>query len=140
MVILILSLTGWMTVSRLIRAEVLSIKNQEYVMAANALGLSQFRVLFKHILPNSLTPALVALSLRIGNVILTESTLSFLGLGVQPPTASWGNMIYGGRENLLDAWWISTFPGLAILVTVISFNILGDSIRDAMDPKVQIKI
>lgn len=139
-VILILSLTGWMTVSRLIRAEVLSVKSQDYVMAANAIGLSQFQVLFKHILPNSLTPALVALSLRIGNVILTESTLSFLGLGVQPPTASWGNMIYGGRENLLDAWWISTFPGLAILITVISFNILGDSIRDAMDPKIQFKI
>lgn len=139
-IVLVLSSTGWMTVSRLIRAEVLSIKNQEYVTAAHALGLSRIRVLFRHILPNALTPALVALSLRIGNVILAESTLSFLGLGVQPPTASWGNMIYGGRENLLDAWWISTFPGLAILVTVICFNILADSIRDAMDPKVQFKI
>jgi len=135
MVIIVLSLTGWMTVARLIRAEILLQKNQEYASAAEVLGFSKFRILFKHILPNSLTPALVALSLRIGNVILTESTLSFLGLGVQPPTASWGNMIYDGRANLLDAWWISLFPGIAIIVTIISFNILGDSIRDALDPK-----
>lgn len=136
-VILVLGFTGWMGVARLVRAEVLSLKEREFVQAAKALGLSSARIMVRHLIPNTLAPILVFMSLTIGNVILIEAGLSFLGLGVQPPTPSWGNIINLGRRNLLDAWWISTFPGLAIVLTVLSFNMVGDALRDAFDPRMR---
>jgi len=136
-VIMVLGFTGWMGVARLVRGEVLSLKEREFIQAAEAIGVSFPRLLWKHLLPNTLTPILVFLTLNIGNVILIEAGLSYLGLGVQPPAPSWGNIIDLGRQNLLDAWWISTFPGLAIVFTVLSFNIIGDAIREAFDPRMR---
>ncbi|HKJ68793.1 MAG TPA: ABC transporter permease, partial [bacterium] len=136
-VIIVLGFTGWMGVARLVRGEVLSLKEREFILAAKALGVNTPRILIRHLLPNTLAPIIVFVTLTIGNVILIEAGLSFLGLGVQPPTPSWGNIIDLGRENLLDAWWISTFPGLAIVITVLSFNVVGDALRDAFDPKLR---
>jgi peptide/nickel transport system permease protein len=135
LIVVVLGLTGWMGVSRLVRGQVLSVREREYVQAARALGYGPARVLGRHILPNVLTPVIVAATLGIGNAILAEAALSFLGLGVQPPTASWGNIIQSGGDRLIDAWWISTFPGLAIVLTVMSFNLVGDGLRDALDPR-----
>lgn len=135
--ILILGLTGWMGVARLVRGQILSLKEQEFVLAAQALGYSGARIVFKHLLPNALSPVIVAASLRIGTIILIEAGLSFLGLGVQPPTASWGNMINEGRDSLLVAWWISTMPGLAMVLVVTSFNVIGDGLRDVLDPRIK---
>ena len=135
LIVIVLGLTGWMGVSRLVRGQVLSVREREYVQAAHALGYGPGRVLGRHILPNVLTPVIVAATLGIGNAILAEAALSFLGLGVQPPTASWGNIIQSGGDRILDAWWISTFPGLAIVLTVMSFNLVGDGLRDALDPR-----
>ena len=135
LIVVVLGLTGWMGVSRLVRGQVLSVREREYVQAARALGYGAGRVLGRHILPNVLTPVIVAATLGIGNAILAEAALSFLGLGVQPPTASWGNIIQSGGDRIIDAWWISTFPGLAIVLTVMSFNLVGDGLRDALDPR-----
>jgi peptide/nickel transport system permease protein len=135
LIVVLLGLTGWMGVSRLVRGQVLSVREREYVQAAHALGYGPIRVLGRHILPNVLTPVIVAATLGIGNAILAEAALSYLGLGVQPPTASWGSIIQSGSGRLLDAWWISTFPGLAIVLTVMSFNLVGDGLRDAFDPR-----
>lgn len=135
LIVVTIAFTSWMGVSRLVRSQVLSLKEQEFVQAARALGLSNARIIFKHLVPNSLTPVIIAATLRIGSIILTEAALSFLGLGVQPPTASWGNIINEGRDNLLNHWWISTFPGLAIVLTVVCFNLIGDGVRDALDPR-----
>ena len=107
------------------------------MQATRALGLPHPRVIFRHVLPNAISPVIVAATLMIGDVILTEATLSFLGLGVQPPTASWGSLINQGRDNLLGAWWIATFPGLAIVGTVVAYNLLGDGLRDALDPRLR---
>ena len=134
--IALLGLTGWMTVSRLVRAELISLKEREFALAARASGLSPLRILFHHLLPNALGPALALAPLSIGAVILTEAALSFLGLGIQPPQASWGNIISEGREYIFSAWWVSTLPGLAIALAVIGFNLLGDSLRDALDPRI----
>ncbi len=136
LLILLLGFTGWMTVSRLVRAELLSLKEREFALAARASGLSPLRILVRHLLPNALGPALALAPLSIGAVILTEAALSFLGLGIRPPQASWGNIISEGREYILSAWWISTLPGLAIALAVIGFNLLGDSLRDALDPRI----
>jgi peptide/nickel transport system permease protein len=133
--VLTISLISWTGVSRLVRSQVLSLKEQEFIQAARALGLSHSRIIFKHLVPNSLTPVIIVATLRIGGIILIEAALSFLGLGVQPPTASWGNIINEGRDNLLNHWWISTFPGLAIVLTVVCFNLVGDGVRDALDPR-----
>ncbi len=137
LIVITLSLTGWMGVSRLVRSQILTLKEQEFILAAKSLGLSNWRIIFKHLVPNTLTPVIVAATLRIGSIILTEAGLSFLGLGVQPPTASWGNIINEGRDNLLNHWWISTFPGLAIVLTVVCFNLIGDGARDALDPRMR---
>lgn len=136
-VITVLGLTGWMGIARIVRGEVLSIKEREYVLAARALGMNDFRIITRHILPGALAPMVVFATLGIGNTILLEAGLSFLGLGVQPPTPSWGNMISQGRDALINAWWIATFPGLAIVCTVMAFNFLGDGLRDALDPKLR---
>jgi peptide/nickel transport system permease protein len=135
LVVLTISLTGWMNVSRIVRSQALSLKEQDFVQACKALGFSDLRIIFFHLIPNALTPVIVAATLSIGNVILVEAALSFLGLGVQPPTPSWGNIISEGRDNLLNHWWISTFPGLAIVLTVVCFNLVGDGVRDALDPR-----
>jgi peptide/nickel transport system permease protein len=137
LIVLVISFTAWTGTSRLVRGQILSLKEQEFVQAAYALGLSNTRIIFKHLIPNALTPVIISATLRIGGIILTEATLSFLGLGVQPPTASWGNIINEGRDNLLYHWWIATYPGLAIVLTVVSFNLVGDGLRDALDPRMR---
>jgi peptide/nickel transport system permease protein len=134
-IMIIIGLTGWMGVARLVRAEVLSIRELDYVTAARALGARDARIIFRHILPNALSPVLVSATLGVAGAILTESALSFLGIGVQPPTPSWGNILTSGKDYLEFAWWLSLFPGLAILVTVLSYNLLGEGIRDALDPR-----
>lgn len=131
----VLGLSGWMGVARLVRAEALSIRERDYVAAARGLGLGPWRVAWSHVLPNVLPVIVVTASLRIGNTILMETFLGFLGLGVQEPTASWGRMIEHGRGHLLDGWWLSTFPGLAIALTVIGYNLLGDGLRERLDPR-----
>lgn len=134
-VMIVIGLTSWTGLARLVRGETLSLKEREFILAAKALGLSNTRILFVHLLPNVIAPILVSATLGIGNAILIESSLSFLGLGVQPPTPSWGNMLTGGKDYIYFAWWLSFFPGLAILVTVLSFNFLGEGLRDAFDPR-----
>lgn len=131
----ILGLTGWMGVARLVRGQVLSIKERTFIQKARAFGLPRRRIIWLHLVPNVLTTVLVATTLRIGSTILVEASLSFLGLGVQPPTASWGNMIAEGRENMARAWWVSTCPGVFLTMTVVAFNFLGDALRDALDPR-----
>jgi peptide/nickel transport system permease protein len=135
LVVLVLSATGWMGVARLVRADVLSLKERDFVQAAVATGAGHARVIWRHLIPNALGPVIVTATLRIALIILLESYLSFLGLGVQPPTPSWGGMVYEGREVLLSAWWVSAFPGLAIVAAVVSCNLVGDGLRDAMDVK-----
>ena len=133
----VLGLTLWPSTARIVRGEVLSLREREFVQAAVALGYSKPRIILKHLIPNALAPVIVAATLGIGNTIVLEAGLSFLGLGVQPPTPSWGTMVDAGRQNLLDAWWLSTFPGLAIVFTVLSFNLVGDGLRDALDPRLR---
>ena len=137
LVVGVLGLTGWMGTARLVRGEVLSLREREFIQAARALGMGDARIIFRHIIPNTMAPVIVSATLGIGQTILTEASLSFLGLGVQPPTPSWGNMVADGRDALIDAWWIATFPGIAIVVTVIAFNLLGDGLRDALDPRLR---
>ncbi|OQY27924.1 MAG: peptide ABC transporter permease [Candidatus Cloacimonetes bacterium 4572_55] len=133
----VLGFTGWMGTSRIVRGQVLSIKEEGYILAAKALGMSHTRIIFRHILPNVLAPVIVVATLGIGNTILAESFLSYLGLSVQPPTPTWGNIIFQGQDNMLSAWWISTFPGIAIVFTALSYNLVGDGLRDALDPKLR---
>ncbi|OPL15804.1 MAG: peptide ABC transporter permease [delta proteobacterium ML8_D] len=136
-IMVVIGLTSWMGVARLVRAEFLSLKQRDFVMAAKISGASNARIAFSHILPNAVAPILVATTLGVGGAILTESALSFLGIGVQPPTPSWGNMLTEGKDNLEIAWWLSVFPGLAILVTVLGYNLLGEGLRDALDPRIR---
>lgn len=136
-IMIIIGLTSWMGVARLVRAECLSLRERDFVVAARAIGAQDLRIIFRHILPNALSPVLVSATLGIAGAILTESALSFLGIGVQPPTPSWGNMLIAGKQTLGTAWWLSVFPGLAILVTVLGYNLLGEGIRDAMDPRIK---
>ncbi len=135
--VLILGLTGWMGVARIVRSQVLSIKEQDYVQAGRALGLSNARLLVVHILPNTLAPIIVYASLAIGTTILVEAALSFLGLGVPPPTPTWGAIVNDGRESMRSAPWITIFPGLMIVWAVMAFNLLGDGLRDALDPRMR---
>ena len=136
-IMVIIGLTGWMGVARLVRAEVLSLKSRDFISAARVLGASDRRIIFRHILPNALSPVLVSATLGVAGAILTESALSFLGIGVQPPTPSWGNILTSGKDYIEFAWWLSLFPGVAILVTVLSYNLVGEGIRDALDPRRQ---
>jgi peptide/nickel transport system permease protein len=131
-VVVVLVATGWMGVARLVRAELLGVRTQPYVDAATALGASSSRVLWRHALPNALGPAIVATTLGVGNAILLESGLSFLGLGIQPPQPSWGNMIAGGRDLIVAAPWVAIAPGLALVATVLACTLLGDSLRDRL--------
>ncbi len=136
-IMIIIGLTSWMGVARLVRAEFLSLRERDFVLAAQALGARDLRIIFRHILPNAISPVLVSATLGVAGAILTESALSFLGIGVQPPTPSWGNMLIAGKQTLGTAWWLSVFPGLAILVTVLGYNLLGEGVRDAMDPRIR---
>jgi peptide/nickel transport system permease protein len=136
-IMVVIGATSWMGVARLVRAEILSLREREFVTAARALGASDVRLILRHLLPNSLAPVMVSATLGVAGAILTESALSFLGLGVQPPTPSWGNMLTAGKDNIEIAWWLSVFPGLAILITVMSYNLLGEGIREAIDPRLK---
>jgi peptide/nickel transport system permease protein len=133
-IILIIGILAWPASARLVRGQVLAIKAQEFVDAARVSGARNFRIIVRHILPNAASPMIVAATLRVGSAIITESTLSFLGFGVQPPTATWGNMLKNAQEQMTYAPWIAIFPGLAILLTVLSLNYIGDGLRDALDP------
>jgi peptide/nickel transport system permease protein len=133
----VIGLTGWMGVARLVRAEFLTLKEREFVVWSQSIGASEFRIIWRHILPNAMAPVLVAMTLGIPAAILTESGLSFLGLGVQPPYATWGNILNEGKDAIEIAWWLSLYPGLAILLTVLSYNLLGEGIRDALDPRLR---
>ncbi|HEX7335922.1 MAG TPA: ABC transporter permease [Gemmatimonadales bacterium] len=133
--IAIIGVTGWFATSRLVRAEVLRLREESFVRAAEALGARRRRVIFRHLLPNTLGPLLVAATLGVGDVILLEAGLSFLGLGIQPPAPSWGGMILDSKDVLVSAPWVGIFPGLAIVVTVLSANLFGDALRDAVDPR-----
>ena len=137
-VMIVIGLTSWMGVARFVRAEFLSLKTRDFVVAARALGASGPRVMFLHMLPNALAPVLVSATLGIAGAILTESGLSFLGFGVQPPNPSWGNILSDGRLYIFDGWWMTLFPGLAILITVLAFNLFGEGLRDALDPRLKL--
>jgi len=136
-IMVVIGLTSWMGVARLVRAEVLSLREREFVLSAKIVGASDFRIIFKHIIPNAISPVLVAATLGVGYAILIESALSFLGIGVQPPTPSWGSILASGKDNIEIAWWLSFFPGLAILVAVLGYNLLGEGLRDVLDPRLR---
>ncbi|HNU73946.1 MAG TPA: ABC transporter permease [Deltaproteobacteria bacterium] len=133
----VIGLTSWMGITRLVRAEFLSLKERDFVLAAKTMGAKSPRIIFLHILPNAMAPVLVAATLGIASAVLVESALSFLGIGVQPPTPSWGNILTLGQSTLGVAWWLSLFPGMAILITVLGYNLLGEGIRDAIDPRLR---
>ncbi len=136
-IMIVIGITSWMGVARLVRAEFMALKEREFVTAARAIGVSDLLIIVRHILPNAMAPVLVSATLGVAGAILTESALSFLGIGVQPPTASWGNMLTIGKNYIEFAWWLSFYPGLAIFITVMGYNLLGEGIRDALDPRIQ---
>ena len=130
----VIGATSWMGVARLIRAEVLTLKERDYVTAARIMGAGNVRILTRHIIPNAIGPVMVSATLGIGAAILVESALSFLGIGVQPPTPSWGNILMDGKSTLGVAWWLTIFPGVFILLTVLAYNLVGEGLRDMMEP------
>ena len=136
-IMIVIGLTSWMGVARLVRAETLSLRGRDFILAAKVAGAGPVRIIFSHILPNALAPVLVSATLGVAGAILVESSLSFLGLGVQPPMPSWGNMLMEGKNVLEIAPWLSFFPGLAILFTVLGYNLLGESLRDVLDPRLK---
>jgi len=137
-IIVVIGVSSWVVYARVVRGSVLSLREREFVQAAQALGSGDGRILLHHILPNALTPWLVVATLDMARVIVIESALSFLGLGVQPPTPTWGGMLADGRVYISTAWWLATFPGLAILVTVLGINLFGDGLRDTLDPRLKV--
>ena len=137
-IIIVIGVSSWVVYARVVRGEVLSIREREFVQAAVALGSRDGRILVRHVLPNAFTPWLVVATLDMARVIVIESALSFLGLGVQPPTPTWGGMLADGRVYLSTAWWLATFPGLAILMTVLGINLFGDGLRDTLDPRLNV--
>lgn len=134
-IMVVIGVTGWMDVARLVRAEFLTLRELDFVLAARASGAGSLRLIFRHILPNALSPVFVAATFGVAGAILVEAALSFLGLGVQPPNPSWGNILTAGKDNIEVAWWLSLYPGLAILITVLSYNLVGEGLRDALDPR-----
>jgi len=136
-IMLVIGITSWPGLARMVRAEFLSLREQEFVLAAKALGASDSRIIFRHILPNAMAPIIVSATLQIGGAILTESSLSFLGLGIPEPFPSWGSILNAGRTNLRQAPWITFFPGIFIFLTVLAFNYVGDGLRDALDPRLK---
>ena len=137
-VILVMAVTRWVQFARIVRADVLSLREREFVAGARARGNRSLRLLLRHVLPNALTPIIVVATLELAFMIIYESALSFLGLGVQPPTPTWGWMLSDGRNYVATAWWLATFPGLAIMLTVLAVNLLGDWLRDALDPRLRV--
>jgi peptide/nickel transport system permease protein len=137
-IIAVIGVSSWVVYARVVRGEVLSIRERDFVQAAVALGSRDGRILLRHVLPNAFTPWLVVATLDMARVIVIESALSFLGLGVQPPTPTWGGMLADGRVYLSTAWWLATFPGLAILITVLGINLFGDGLRDTLDPRLKV--
>jgi peptide/nickel transport system permease protein len=133
-IILLLGFTGWMGLSRIVRSMVLSLREREFVLAARALGARDARIIFQHILPNCIAPIVVSATLGVGAAIVTEAYLSFLGFGVQPPTATWGNILDRATERPDELWWLWLFPGALIVTTVMAINFIGDGLRDALDP------
>jgi peptide/nickel transport system permease protein len=136
-IITVIGLMSWMGVARLVRGQFLVLKEREFFQAARALGAGNTRLIFRHLLPNSMTPIIISATLRVGNTILLEASLSYLGLGVQPPTASWGNIVFDTKGNLFTEWWMPLSAGLAIVITVVGYNLLGDGLRDALDPRLR---
>ncbi|MFC1567698.1 ABC transporter permease [Pseudomonadota bacterium] len=134
-IMIVIGLTSWMGVTRLVRAEFMSLRKREFIMAAESLGISSFQLIWRYMLPNAMGPILISAVLGIAGAVLVESGLSFLGLGVQPPDPSWGNMLTEGKDNIQIAWWLSLYPGLAILITVLGYNLLGEGLRDRYDPR-----
>ncbi|MCL2799338.1 MAG: ABC transporter permease [Endomicrobia bacterium] len=134
-VMIVIGLTSWTGLARIVRAEVLSIREREFVLASKMLAVGKLRLFFVHILPNVISPIIVYAAIAVGGAILTESGLSFLGLGVQPPMSSWGQILMQGKDYIYVAWWLSVFPGILILFTVLSFNLIGEALRDILDPK-----
>jgi peptide/nickel transport system permease protein len=137
-IIMVLGVTSWVSYARVVRAEVLTLRTREFVAAAQALGGGGLRIVFRHLLPNVLTPVIVIATLEVARMIILESALSFLGLGVQPPTPTWGGMLADGRAYLSTAWWLATFPGLCIMLSVLGINLLGDWLRDVLDPRLKL--
>jgi len=137
-IIVVIGVSSWVVYARIVRSAALSLREREFVQAARALGSRDGRVLVRHVLPNAFAPWLVVATLDMARVIVIESALSFLGLGVQPPTPTWGGMLADGRVYISTAWWLATFPGLAILVTVLGINLFGDGLRDTLDPRLQV--
>jgi peptide/nickel transport system permease protein len=135
LLVLVIGVTGWFGTSRLVRAEVLTLRERDFVVAARALGAGPMRIIVRHVLPNVAAPIIVSAALGIGNVMLLEAGLSFLGIGVQPPLPSWGNMIADGAPQLSTAWWTTLFPGITIALVVMSLHAVGDALRDALDPR-----
>jgi peptide/nickel transport system permease protein len=138
-VMVVIGITSWAGLCRLVRAEFLTLRERDFVQAARVQGVSDMRIIFRHILPNAMAPVYVSATLSVGAAILVESALSFLGLGVQVPTPSWGNILSNGKNYIDYAWWLTLFPGLAILLTVLSFNLIGESLREMLDPKLMEK-
>jgi peptide/nickel transport system permease protein len=136
-VILVLGIGSWVPYARIVRGQVLSARNQEYVLAARMIGARDPVILFRHLLPNVITPAIIVATFGVAAAIIGEATLSYLGLGIQPPTPTWGNMLADGRAYVASAWWLATFPGLAIMATVLSINMIGDWLRDLLDPRLR---
>ena len=136
-IMIVIGLTHWMGATRFVRAEFLSLREQDFVAAVKALGVGNFRIIFRHMIPNAIAPVLVSATIGIASAILTEAGLSFLGFGVPPPHATWGNILSGGRNFLFDAPWLTFIPGFAILVVVLSFNLFGEGLRDALNPKLR---
>jgi peptide/nickel transport system permease protein len=136
-IIIVLGLTQWPGTTRIVRGDVLSLREREFIQAARSLGFSKARIILRHLIPNVLAPVIVTATLGIGNTIVLEAGLSFLGMGVQPPTPTWGSMVADGRDNLIGAWWVATFPGLVIVLVVLAFNLVGDGLRDALDPRLR---
>jgi len=134
-IMLVIGLTGWMQVARLVRGEFLSLREREFVLYEKVLGNSNFYIIFKHILPNALNPVIVSAAFGIAGAILTESALSFLGLGVQPPIPSWGNILTSGKDMMEAAWWLSVFPGLFIFISILCYNLIGEGLKEALNPK-----
>ena len=137
--VMVLALVSWVRYARIVRGQVLAVREREFVQSARAIGASSARIILRHILPNVLTPAIVVATLELARVIVLEAGLSFLGLGVQPPFASWGRMLAEGRTYIASAWWIITFPGIALMLTVLAVNLLGDWLRDYLDPRLQVR-
>jgi peptide/nickel transport system permease protein len=136
-IILVLGLTQWPGTTRIVRGDVLSLREREFIHAARALGLGRARIIGRHLIPNVLAPVIVSATLGIGNTIVLEAGLAFLGLGPPAPTPSWGGMVAAGRDSLINAWWVATFPGLTIVLVVLAFNLVGDGLRDALDPRLR---